>query len=44
MTCHWEIKENIWFPPIRIGATMTDIGHKIIMFGGYSKSALNDIY
>ena len=40
---HWMIKENHWRPLVRIGATFTVCGNKVFLFGGYNKTALNDL-
>eukprot|EP00347_Sterkiella_histriomuscorum_P019572 403341123 len=41
---YWQVKQNVWFPPIRIGSTMVQCGNKIFIFGGIGNCALNDIY
>jgi hypothetical protein len=43
MKGNWSIKENTWKPAIRIGATLTTCANRILLFGGYSKSALNEV-
>lgn len=43
MTCHWMIRENLWKPPVRIGATITNCNGRVYLFGGYNTQSLNDI-
>ena len=43
LKCHWMIRENLWKPAVRIGATITTCNNKAYLFGGYNTVSLNDI-
>jgi hypothetical protein len=36
MKCYCKVKENLWKPPVRFGASLTNCGGRVYMFGGYS--------
>ena len=44
ISCHWRVIQNNVFPPVRIAGTFTQCGNKVLLFGGFGKCPLNDLY